>query len=468
MMHQLDSTGLQPSELIQSIWQAGVDAVASEVLVKDHLTVNDQCLTIGSEMVPLTDFDQIIVVGAGKAGAGMARGVTEVLSQERLQEKSIVGFVNVPDDCIEPNPLIQLHPSRPAGVNEPRQAGVDGAMHIMNLVKSANKRDLVICLISGGGSALLPLPIEGITIEQKTAATRHLSRNGATINELNLVRRALSKIKGGGLLNACNAHSIHTLIISDVMGNPLETIGSGPTFPCKIEFERVLKTLKKFDPDQSKISPAIYEALHQRYSKTESMAAQNPAIDMPPFSNLIIGDISTATVAAEKFANRLGLQVMSNFASTSEPGVELVAENIWNWILQNMKNPKSSATACYISGGEPTVQLNLNSTGKGGRNQHLVLLLLKKLSESNWSNEKKSRIHFLAGGTDGEDGPTDAAGAIGSFKLLQIASEKGISIEKHIEQYDSYNFFKTVGGHLITGPTHTNVCDLRIAMISPA
>ncbi len=465
-MHQTDSTGLQPSEFIQSIWQAGVDAVASELLVKDHLTVNDEYLFIGSERITLADFDQIIVVGAGKAGAGMARGVAEVLSQEALQEKSIVGFVNVPEDCIEPNRFIQLHSSRPAGVNEPSQAGVDGAKHIMNLVRSANQRDLVICLISGGGSALLPLPIAGITIEQKTAATRHLSRNGASINELNLVRRALSEIKGGGLLRACNAHSLHTLIISDVMGNPLETIASGPTFPCKIDFELALKTLAKFDPDKSKISPAIYDALHRRHS--ESMASENLPIDTSRYSNLIIGDISTATFAAEQFAKRRGLQVMSNYASASEPSVELVAEDIWNWISLNVKKPKSNATSCYISGGEPTVQLNPNSTGKGGRNQHLVLLLLQKLSESEWSEGEKRRVHFLSGGTDGEDGPTDAAGAFGNSKSLQIASEKKISIEKHIEQHDSYNFFKMVGGHLTTGPTHTNVCDLRIAMISPA
>lgn len=467
MMHNanLDSLEFKPTEFIQSIWQAGVDSVASDLLVENCVTVDKEFLSIGGDSIPLAEFDRIIVVGAGKAGAGMSRGIAKVLSHEALAEKSVTGFVNVPADCVEPNHLIQLHPGRPAGVNEPCQKGVDGAETILQLVQSASKRDVVICLISGGGSALLPLPIDGITIQQKAATGRHLSRSGATIDELNLVRRALSKIKGGGLLHDCHAHSIHTLIISDVMGNPIETIASGPTLPCEINFELVLETLAKFDPSKSAIPKAVYEALQRRQSKISDSASESNQSQLPRFSNLIIGDIKTATIAASAYASQLKIEVESTFATRSEPSVELIADNIWDWTSKTSRGDKSNATKCYISGGEPTVNLDPNSTGKGGRNQHLAMLLLKKLQDSDLSKADKSRIYFLSGGTDGEDGPTDAAGAIGCLQTVRAAEQKNVLIEDFIARNDSYNFFKTVGGLLMSGPTHTNVCDLRIAMV---
>lgn len=460
-----DSIEFKPTKFIQSIWQAGVNSVASDLLVENCVMVDNDFLTIGSNSIPLTEIDRIIVVGAGKAGAGMSRGIAKVLSHEAMAKKPVTGFVNVPADCVEPNHLIQLHPGRPAGLNEPCQAGVDGAEKILQLVQSASKRDVVICLISGGGSALLPLPIDGLTISQKAAVGRHLSRSGATIDELNLVRRALSKIKGGGLLHDCRAHSVHTLIISDVMGNPLETISSGPTLPCKLNFELVLETLAKFDPLKSVIPNAVFEALHRRRSFITNSNSATKHSKLPPFSNLIIGDIQTATTAASAYASQTEIEVESTFATESEPSVELIADEIWNWIAKTLRDHDSNANKCYISGGEPTVNLDPNSTGKGGRNQHLVLLLLKKLKDAGLSEADKSRIFFLSGGTDGEDGPTDAAGAIGCIQTVRAAEQHNLSIEDFIAGNDSYHFFEIVGGLLKSGPTHTNVCDLRIALV---
>jgi len=210
-----------------AIWQAGLNAVRSERLIRDHVRVEGSTLQLGDEQLDLDGIGRIAVVGAGKAGTGMAVALQESLGQTVLEPKQVTGCVNVPGDCWRDLSPIHLHAARPAGVNEPTAEGVAGAERILELVGSLDSDDLCICLISGGGSALLPAPAEGIELADKLAITRHLSASGADIAELNAVRRRLSRIKGGGLARACRAGRLVALIISDVLGDPLEMIASG-------------------------------------------------------------------------------------------------------------------------------------------------------------------------------------------------------------------------------------------------
>src|SRR5262245_2053375 len=229
-----------------AIWHAGLVAVRSDRLVRDNLRVQGDRLVIGPEELPLAKIRRIAVVGAGKAGAGMAAGVEQALGPRLLEEKQVTGWVNVPADCVRPLAKIQLHAARPAGVNEPTAEGVFGAEKILEIVGSLGPDDLCLCLVSGGGSALLPAPVPGISLADKQALTRHLSAAGANITELNTVRKQLSRIKGGGLARACRAGRLVSLIISDVLGDPLDVIASGPTVPDTGTADDALAILERY------------------------------------------------------------------------------------------------------------------------------------------------------------------------------------------------------------------------------
>ena len=232
-----------------AIWRAGVDAVDSQRLVEKNLRVEGDRLIFGDEAlaIPLDQIGRIVVVGGGKAGAGMARGVETALGPEWLEKKQVTGWINVPEGCVETLSHIWLHGARPAGVNEPTAAGVFGTREIIQLVQSLGPNDLCLCLISGGGSALLPAPQEPVTLEDKLAVTRLLSESGATIEELNTIRKSLSRIKGGGLLRACGSGRMVSLILSDVLGDPLDLIASGPTVPQTSDYREVLAILDRYD-----------------------------------------------------------------------------------------------------------------------------------------------------------------------------------------------------------------------------
>ncbi len=436
-----------------AIWQAAVGAVRSDRLVRDNVRVSGDTLEIAGESIALRPGGRIIVVGAGKAGAGMAAGLEEALGSKLAQRHQLTGWINVPADCARRLEHVHLHAARPAGVNEPTPEGAEGSRKIMELVASALPVDLVIALISGGGSALLPLPIEGITLDDKLAVTRFLSAAGAPIDELNTVRKQLSQIKGGGLARACNAGRLVTLIISDVLGDPLEIIASGPTVEDSSRPEDALRILEKYRAREQGISERVFEAL----------AARKQAKHDAPrcrVSNHIIGNNAVAVAAAAKFAEQLGYQVTSESAAASEGATESLGVGLAERAMSMRCN---RAAACLISGGEPTVKLvEAGRRGRGGRNQQLVLAAVRRL----W-DEDLSGMAILSGGTDGEDGPTDAAGAIADNRLVDEARRRGLEPEQFLERNDAYNFFEPLGGLIKTGPTHTNVCDVRVVLVVP-
>lgn len=437
-----------------TIWTAGVDAVRAPRLMGDAVQCSASGLTVCGQTSTWDQFDRIVVVGAGKAGAGMASALEEILGPSVVDER-VAGWVNVPADCVRKLRRITLHPGRPAGVNEPTAEGAYGTDRILELVAGLQPRDLCLVLLSGGGSALLPAPIEGISLADKQAVTRFLMTAGATINELNAVRKRLSQVKGGGLARACQHGRVTTLIISDVVGDPLDVIASGPTTFDPTSPTDALEILKRFRAAPPLVPQSVFAVLEreaQQWKGPQSLPAN--------LRNIVIGNNPVALAAARQKAADLGYTVQSlgsnNQGEATDLGSELAAR-----CLTAKEGKMSGCGICLLSGGEPVVQLPpAGQRGKGGRNQQLALSALVTLWERDCSG-----IGLLSGGTDGEDGPTDAAGAWFDEELHRTAKSSGLDPQVFLQRCDAYPFFNAVGGLIRTGPTHTNVMDLRVALI---
>jgi hydroxypyruvate reductase len=432
-----------------AIWRAGVAAVDSRRLVQDILSVDAHYLTIGDHRFRLADLRRLIVVGAGKAGAGMARGVLDAVS-DSLHDR-VFGWVNVPDDCVAELPYIHLHAARPAGLNEPTERGQLGAQKILALVSEATADDLVLCLISGGGSALVPLPVDGVSLAEKQLLTQSLSDAGATIEQLNTVRKHLSRIKGGRLASACRAPTMISLIISDVMGDPLDMIASGMTIPDTTSSLDALDVMRTFQLHQDDRFTGAIRALQHAVPNPPAFATQSVPI--------VIGNNAVAVDAAGIEAERLGYSHAMTSASKSEGQAEDVGRHLARMAI-SMRD--TSGPDCLISGGEPVVQLApIEKRGKGGRNQQLCLAALEEIGLENIHG-----ICLLSGGTDGEDGPTDAAGARIDAAAARIAKSSRLAMSDYLLRNDAYQFFTTTKSLILTGPTHTNVCDLRVVVVN--
>ena len=433
------------------IWHAGVAAVAGDRLVREHVLIQDDRLRVGQASFDLKDIDRIAVVGGGKAGAAMAVGLEQSLGESLLAEKRVCGWVNVPEGSARSTSHIHLHPARPPSVNEPTESGVLGARRILELVGSLGKRDLCIVLLSGGGSALLPAPAEGVSLADKVAVTRLLSASGATIEELNTVRRSLSSIKGGGLARACRAGTLVALIISDVMGDALPSIASGPTVLEPTTAADARAVLDRYIDRDEDFAGRLYSFLENRPAE---MCAQIST----RVHNFVIGNNARAVQAAGAEARRLGYTPEMRSAQ----GPEGLAEDIGCQLAALASAMRDGrGPDCLISGGEPVVQLvESGRRGKGGRNQQLALAAAQAL----W-DDGAERITLLSGGTDGEDGPTDAAGAMVAASVIRRAKELGQTPERYLESNDAYRFFAPLDALLITGATGTNVCDVRVVVV---
>jgi glycerate 2-kinase len=442
-----------PSALLSdalAIWHAGLAAVRSDRLVRDAIHVAGDTLIAGDEEIPLATTRRIAVVGAGKAGTGMAAALEEVFGRKLAEEKHLTGWVNVPADCVRPLENIRLHAARPAGVNEPTAAGAAGAAEILRIVESLGPDDLCICLLSGGGSALLPAPVEAITLADKLAVTRHFSAAGANIEQLNTVRKQLSRVKGGGLARACRAGRLVSLIISDVPGDPLDLIASGPTVEGHSSPKDALDILEQYSAREAGVSAAVFQWL----------ARPHPPIPSPPVcrvTNLVIGNNATAVDAAGMEAERRGYSHAMISARQPEGEAEEVGRHLAE---MGRRMREQEGPDCLISGGEPVVRLVERSRrGQGGRNQQLALAAL----DSFWQDGAEG-LAFLSAGTDGEDGPTDAAGAFFDARIVRAAHAQGLSPREFLARNDAYHFFAPLDALLKTGPTHTNVCDLRVVV----
>jgi glycerate 2-kinase len=438
------------------IWRAGLAAVDAGRLVHDHLRCDGMWLHAGDEPpLDLRRVRRIAVVGAGKAGAGMAAAVEDILQPVcNAAGIELTGWINVPADCVRSLQRVALHAARPAGVNEPTEAGIVGTEEILRLVSELTPDDLCIALISGGGSALLPAPVEGISLADKVAVTRFLSEAGANIAELNTVRKRSSRIKGGGLARACRAGKLLALIISDVPGDPLDIIASGPTVLDSSTNADALAVLARFDPNRTCVPASVYQVLG-----AGSLTEEFSVTSTPQVTNLIIGNNATAVDAAGMEAERLGYSHAMIAATKPEGPVEEIGRHLAQMALTMREG---DGPDCLISGGEGTVQLiDAADRGLGGRNQQLALAALIELAKHD-----PRGIAIVSAGTDGEDGPTDAAGAIFDAATIAAATRLSLDAADYLRRNDAYRFFAPLGGLLITGPTHTNVCDLRVITVN--
>jgi hydroxypyruvate reductase len=436
-----------------AIWRAGVAAVRSDRLVQATVRVEGDVLHVAEHQFPLADIDRIAIVGAGKAGAGMALGLEEALGPRVLFAKRAAGWVNVPADCVRPLACTTLHPARPAGKNEPTEEGITGTNQILEIAAGLGPRDLCICLISGGGSALLPAPVDEVSLADKQSVTRFLSGAGANIRELNTVRKPLSRVKGGGLARACRAGTLVSLIISDVLGDPLDVIASGPTIVNASTPADALVVLARFDPERKRVPASVYHVLEHGETSTRSQPTCRVV-------NEVIGNLAVAVDAAGIEAERRGYSHAMLVAREMEGPAEEIGRHLAAMALRMRSEPGPD---CLITGGEPVVQLAPESQrGLGGRNQQLVLAALEQLQSQGASCDGMT---LLSGGTDGEDGPTDAAGAVIDASTLPLARSLGLNTAEDLRRNNAYRFFDACGGLIKTGPTHTNVCDVRVVVV---
>ena len=437
-----------PRQTALTIWRTGVDAVRAETLVRKHVTLNENELVVCDQPHPLSQGRRVCVVGAGKAAGYLATELEHTLGPV-AEEIGLHGWINVPENCVENTEFIRQHAARPAFINEPRPEGVEGTWRIIELVSNLQPQDLCVCLLTGGGSALLPAPRSGTTLEDKQLVTSILSSHGANIRQLNRVRTAMSDVKGGGLKRACTADRLVTLIVSDVIGDPIECIASGPTVDVGYDAQEVTSILRQFDNKGQ-----LPERIWQYFAGLEESGAAASSSDVC-VTHHILANNQTAVDAAAQEATAQGYRVVRLEPEPPHCRAEEVADKLVKCISQAGAQP-----TCILWGGEPVVDLAPDADrGKGGRNQQLVLSALAV-----WPNlpaELRQRLCILSGGTDGEDGPTDAAGAFADEEIWQSSKRMQLDPQPYLHRNDAYSFFATTNGLIKTGPTHTTSARYR-------
>ena len=434
-------------EHARQIFQAGLQAVDPLEAIMRHVTLNDNVLRISDRQFKLKDYDRILVVGAGKAVAPMAKAVEDLLGNHISD-----GVMVVKDGHGLPLKKIRVcEASHPV----PDERGVKGTEEILSLAETAGKRDLVICLISGGGSALLIAPVHDISLEDKQNATKLLLACGATIHEFNAVRKHLSRVKGGRLAQMAYPATVTSLILSDVVGDDLDVIASGPTVPDFSTFDDAKQILKDYGIwDQ--LAPTVRNHLEKG---TSSQIEDTPKSDNTVFqqcSQVMVGTNLQALKAAGREAQRLGYHPL--ILSSKVEGEAREVAKFYTAIARealSSQNPLKPPV-CVLAGGETTV--TLTGEGRGGRNQEFALAAALTIAGLD-------NIVVLSGGTDGTDGPTDAAGAIGDGTTVARALEKGLDPKNFLRRNDSYNLFLKLEDLLMTGPTRTNVMDMYMLLV---
>ena len=389
-------------------------------------------------------FRHVYVIGAGKAGAPMARAA------ERALGRAITGgLVNVKYGHVAKLRRVELNE---CGHPIPDERGVAGAERIAKIAAAAGEGDLLLCLVSGGASALLPLPAPPITLTEKQEVTRLLLASGADIHEINAVRKHLSAIKGGQLARLAWPAQVETVLISDVIGDDLDVIGSGPTAPDSSTFAMAAGVLDRYRI-REKVPAAVRARIEQGVAGAVTETPKAGDRLFTRVRNTIVGGNRLALDAAARRARELGYRtlVMSSGIAGEAREIAHMHAAIAREIAERGRPVKPPA--CVISGGETTVTLRGN--GRGGRNQEFALAAALDIAGLD-------QVVILSAGTDGTDGPTDAAGAFADGGTLRRKPEA----RSYLDANDSYHYFEALGDLMITGPTNTNVADVRIMLIA--
>jgi len=425
---------------------AAVAAADPLAAVRRAVRWDGRRLHVGGQPHDLTAASRVFVVGAGKGSARMAAGLEAMLG-----DGIAAGVVITKYGYLEPLRRVALVE---AGHPLPDAAGLEGARRMIDLVGQATSKDLVIVLLSGGGSALLPMPVEGIPLEEKSATTGLLLRSGATITEVNAVRKHISRLKGGGLARLAAPASVITLNLSDVLGNPLDAIASGPTVPDPTTFADALGILDRFGL-RDRLPPSVRRHLEMGASgqRPETPKPGNPIFER--VQTVVVGDIMLAAGAAVEQAQALGYR-----ASLQGTDVEGEAHQVgmrFGGMVRDARSPTAQvrAPACLVMGGETTV--TVRGTGRGGHNQELALGAAAPIAGL-------PQTLVAAFGTDGTDGPTDAAGAVVDGTTLARARARGLDPGAALADNDTYAFFDALDDLIVSGPTNTNVNDLWLGL----
>jgi len=432
--------------IAETIFLAGVESVLPDRLITREMSLKDNRLKIGNLIFSLETMENIYVIGAGKASAMMGAEVEKILG-ERITDGHIV--VKYGYSC----KLKYIEVSE-ANHPVPDANGLRATKEILKIAEMANWSDLVICLLSGGGSSLLPDISEGSSSDDMIKVNDLLINSGACITEINAVRKHLSGVKGGQLARVVYPATLVNLILSDVPGDPLDVIASGPTVPDPTTFRQALSVLAKYDLTES-VAPAVLNFLNEGVA---GKRAETPKPGDPVFSktfNILVGSNKMALEAAKRKALEFNINAVI-IDDQLQGDTFTVAEYIVETSLKFKNDENEVKPVCLLFGGETTVKMT--GKGAGGRNQHLALLTALLLQD-------KPGITILSAGTDGNDGTTDVAGAVVDSDTIAEALSKNINPEKHLTGFDSYHFFKKAGGHIITGPTMTNVMDIIVVIV---
>jgi glycerate 2-kinase len=435
----LTSQVMTTREVATTVWRAALAAGDVGPLVQRHLRINGSALTAADLTLDLNRLQRILVLGVGKAAAAMARAAESILG-DRLTE----GFVVVKDGYRVDTARVEV---AEAGHPVPDARGLDASARLLTLAASASDRDLVLVLVSGGGSALTPAPAEPITLAEKQAVTRLLLEAGATIGELNAVRKHLSRFKGGLLARRAFPATVVTLALSDVVGDPLDVIASGPTAPDSSTYGDALEVLEARHVLE-RVPPPVVERLR---------AGARGAIEETPkpgdriferVRNVVIGNnalvVQAAAVAAERLGYRPYVLTRGLQGEARAVGAELIER------ARVLPGP-----VCMIAGGETTV--TVRGHGRGGRCQEAALAGACALTPG-------EDLVMLAAGTDGTDGPTDAAGGLVDAGTLERGRGAGRDAQRALADNDAYGFLAASGDHVVTGPTNTNLLDLYLVV----
>jgi hydroxypyruvate reductase len=450
----LDGAAWGPA--VKRILSAALEAVEPGEAVRWHLRRDGDRLFIGEKTYDLAGVKRVFIVGAGKAGAPMAEATAEILGDRLYAGMVIVkeGHLGEWRPDSRPGLPAQLD-FMEAGHPIPDERGVLGAQRIRQLLPSVAADDLVITLISGGGSALLVSPVEGVNLSDLQALTNALLASGANIDEINTLRKHLERLKGGGLAQLCQPARVAALILSDVIGDPLDVIASGPTVPDPSTFEDAWRILERYDLVRH-TPPGILAHLQRGREGREPETPKPGSGLFGRVQNLVIGSNRQAADAALRQAQQEGFNTL--LLTTWLQGEARQAGRFLAAVLRQAASDGQPVgrPACIVAGGETTVTLAIGSdrgVGLGGRNLEIALGAAADLS-----GLKSAALVTLA--TDGGDGPTDAAGAVVTGETLERSRLAGLLPEEFLKRNDSYRFFQSLGDLLRTGPTRTNVNDL--------
>ena len=432
----------------RGIFMAGVKSADPVDGIKTNVRLHDDYLQIADRNYRLANIRNILVVGCGKAAAKMALAIEDLLG-DRVSGGIVVvkyGYAL----SLERIKVVE------AGHPIPDEAGVDGARQIIELVRTAGENDLVLFLISGGGSALLPGPADGLTLAEKQRTTQMLLQSGATIQEVNAVRKHISKLKGGRFAKLVAPANCVSLILSDVIGDSLEAIASGPTVADSTTYGDCLEIVRRYGLTD-KTPHAVVNLLRRGAEGAIDETPKPSDAIFHKVQNVIIGSNRAALNGAERQAETFGYQ--TRVLSSSVEGESLTVAKSHAALVKEIAGSGQPLRrpACVISGGETTV--TIRGDGLGGRNQEFALAAAVEI-------DGLDGVIVLSGGTDGTDGPTDAAGAIVDASTVQRGRARGLDAAAFLARNDSYHFLKATDDLLITGPTFTNVMDLQVMLVA--